>query len=161
MKKTQIEVSYYRCKNYILLLIAKRHLVILYTRYANSVLASLEPRRSTRNEDFEQCGRPNFAILPIFWKKSNETFWVIFKTLWWCRFDLRRWSPICHGTTAFGTTAIWEMMCLMRRRSYANNFILTMVLPILVSMWLRSSDPRVCPAVQWPKTRLANFTFPI
>ena len=33
---------------YKVLLIAKRNLVILYTRYANSVLASLEPRRSTR-----------------------------------------------------------------------------------------------------------------
>ena len=35
---------------YKLLLIAKRHLVISYTRYANSVLASLEPRRFTRNK---------------------------------------------------------------------------------------------------------------
>ena len=48
--KTFSEPSYYRCKSYILLLIAKRHLVILYTRYANSVLASLEPRRSTRKK---------------------------------------------------------------------------------------------------------------
>ena len=35
------------------LLIAKRHLVILYTRYAYSVLASLEPRRSTRNKSHD------------------------------------------------------------------------------------------------------------
>ena len=40
---------------YKLLLIAKRHLVISYTRYANSVLASLDPRRFTRNEkDFSK-----------------------------------------------------------------------------------------------------------
>ena len=51
--KTFSEPSYYRCKSYILLLIAKRHLVILYTRYANSVLASLEPRRSTRKNSLQ------------------------------------------------------------------------------------------------------------
>ena len=31
---TYTQASYYRCKNYKVLLIAKRHLVILYTRYA-------------------------------------------------------------------------------------------------------------------------------
>ena len=51
--KTSSEPSYYWCKTYMFLLIAKRHLVILYTRYAYSVLASLEPRRSTRNKSHD------------------------------------------------------------------------------------------------------------